>query len=194
VLVEQLSGSTVTIAKDVKIQVEFNPSEVGAYRLIGYENRRMAARDFHNDKKEAGDIGAGHAVTALYELVPRREEQPGETTVLKYQKVPERNLTDAARNGELLTVRLRYKEPQGEHSRLLEFALRDSEKRFGQATADFQFAAAVASFGMLLRGSRNMGNTTFGSVEEIAAATLGDDPNGYRAEFVDLVRKAKQMR
>jgi Ca-activated chloride channel family protein len=197
VLVEQLTGSTVTIAKDVKIQVEFNPSEVAAYRLVGYEKRRMANRDFDNDKRDAGEIGAGHTVTALYELVPAREgPTAGVERPLKYQRTPAPagNLTDAAHSGELLTLRLRYKEPAGSESRLAEFALKDSHESFSHATPDFQFASAVASFGMLLRGSPNAGSATFASVEETASAAMGDDPNGYRAEFVDLVRKSKSLR
>jgi Ca-activated chloride channel family protein len=194
VLVEQMTGSLVTIAKDVKIQVEFNPAEVMAYRLIGYENRVMAARDFDDDRKDAGEIGAGHTVTALYELVPAGSEYPaaGERP-LKYQRVPEENLTDAAQSGELLTLRLRYKEPDGEQSRLLEFSVKDEGLRFGQASPDFQFAGAVAAFGMLLRGSKYAGNATLAAVEEYAVSGLGDDPQGYRAEFVDLIRRARQL-
>jgi Ca-activated chloride channel family protein len=193
VLVEQMSGSLVTIAKDVKVRIEFNPREVVAYRLIGYENRRLAAADFDNDRKDAGEIGAGHTVTALYELVPRTRNADEEERALKYQRVPEHHLTEAAGSGELLTLALRYKEPDGQASQLLEFSLKDAGKRFGQASADFQFAGAVASFGMILRNSAYRGNATLASVEEIAASSLTDDPGGHRAEFLDLVRKTERI-
>jgi len=209
VLIEQVTGSLVTIAKDVKIQVEFNPAEVERYRLTGYENRLLAARDFDNDKKDAGEIGAGHTVTALYEIVPagRRHgesgagddegDQPGDDgPMLKYQRPapkPVGELTEAASSGELLTLRLRYKEPDGKRSKLLEFVAKDSGQRFGYASPDFQFAAAVASFGMVLRGSQYAGDATLPAVEEFAVSGLGSDPGGYRAEFVDLVRRAQQL-
>jgi len=198
VLVEQISGSLVTIAKDVKIQIEFNPAEVDSYRLIGYENRILAARDFDDDKKDAGEIGAGHTVTALYELVPAGEQPALDEggPMLKYQRVPEKpaaELTDQAQSGELLTLRLRYKEPDGNESKLLEFVAKDSGKRFGEASPDFQFAAAVASFGMVLRGSQYAGDLTLAGVEEFAVSGVGDDPGGYRTEFVDLVRRARQV-
>jgi Ca-activated chloride channel family protein len=195
VLVEQMTGSLVTIAKDVKIQIEFNPAEVMAYRLIGYENRVLAAEDFDDDTKDAGEIGAGHTVTALYELVPEgsNDPAPGDRP-LKYQRVPDRNLTDAAQTGELLTLRLRYKQPEDQQSELMrEFSVQDKGLRFGQASPDFQFAAAVASFGMLLRGSKYAGEATLTAVEEYAVSGLGDDPQGYRAEFVDLIRRARQL-
>ncbi len=217
VLVEQLSGTLTTIAKDVKIQIEFNPQEIAGYRLIGYENRALAAQDFANDKKDAGDIGAGHTVTALYELVrvgadvgsdePKKPmEEP-----LKYQKTvagaaesavpakgPEetskpRELSDAAKNGELLTVKLRFKKPTADVSELREYVMKDKAKKFGQASSDFQFAASVAGYGMLLRSSPYRGDLTPGFVAEVAAANQGSDQGGYRAEFVDLVRKSAAL-
>jgi len=195
VLVEQIAGSLVTIAKDVKIQVEFNPAEVQSYRLVGYENRRLAARDFDNDKKDAGDIGAGHTVTALYEIVPgpARPEAGAEKLALKYQQPAKGELAEAASSGELLTLRLRFKRPGEDQSTLTERVLKDDRKRFAQASTDFQFAAATASFGMLLRGSPYRGSATFKAVEEIAASSLGDDPGGHRAELLDLVRRAEQL-
>ncbi len=195
-LVEQLSGSLVTIAKDVKIQIEFNPAEVDRYRLIGYENRIMAARDFGDDKKDAGEIGAGHTVTALYEIVPAGGERAATDAQpeLKYQRRPKPPLTRQAASGELLSLRLRYKLPEAQQSKLLEFVARDSDKRFGEASADFRFASAVASFGMVLRGSSHSGGATFEAVEEFAAGAVGDDPQGYRTELVDLVRRARQLR
>ncbi|NUQ62804.1 MAG: VWA domain-containing protein [Pirellulales bacterium] len=194
VLVDQLSGSLVTIAKDVKVQVEFNPSEVKAYRLIGYENRALAAQDFHNDCKDAGEIGAGHTVTALYEIVPAGNKGPDAAAreSLRYQR-DRREPTEAAASGELLTVRLRYKEPDGEKSKLLESPLKDSGARFGSASDDFRFAASVAAFGMLLRDSRYFGEATLAAVEEYAAGSLGEDPGGDRAEFLDLVRRTRTL-
>jgi Ca-activated chloride channel family protein len=208
VLVEQMSGSTVTIAKDVKIQIEFNPREIASYRLLGYENRVLAAKDFNDDKKDAGEIGAGHTVTALYELVRVGTKQaaapPPAGEPLKYQGsgavgnalrgVPGSDkLTDAAASGELLTLKLRYKEPDGVESRMIEFPLKDRGGAFNAASKDLQFAAAVASFGMLLRGSEHKGTGSLAAVSEIAGGSLGDDPGGYRAEFVDLVRRAQSL-
>ncbi len=211
VLVEQLTGSTITIAKDVKIQIEFNPQEIAAYRLLGYENRVLAAEDFNNDQKDAGEIGAGHTVTALYELVPagaavEAAAKPG-VEPLKYQESGVRSqesgavgnalrgvpLTAAAKSGELLTLKLRYKEPDGVESRMVEFPLKDRDGSFHAASRDLQFAASVASFGMILRGSQHRGNSNLPAVLEIASTSLGDDPGGYRAEFVDLVRKAQAL-
>jgi len=196
VLVEQMSGSLVTIAKDVKVQIEFNPAEVQSYRLIGYENRLMAAEDFANDKKDAGEIGAGHTVTALYEIVPD-DTRPadGDAAGLKYQQaaLPERNLSEAAASGEMATLKLRYKLPDQRTSTPLEFAVKDAEKGFGEASADFRFATAVATFGMVLRGSRHAGPLNLAAVEEFAAGAIGDDPGGFRTEFVDLVRRARSL-
>ncbi len=163
VLVEQLASTLVTIAKDVKIQVEFNPAQVSAYRLIGYENRLLRKEDFNDDTKDAGDIGAGHAVTACYELVPAGTAVPTPAVdPLKYQQPV--ITSPAARSGELLTLKIRYKEPDGNKSSLLEYVVRDSGARFGSASPDFKFAAAVAAFGMILRDSPHKGNATMDSV------------------------------
>lgn len=193
-LVEQLSATLVTIAKDVKLQLEFNPAQVAAYRLIGYENRLLAQADFTDDRKDAGEIGAGHAVTALYELAPAgksaKEADAGE---LKYQRPPQPLLKAAADSGEVLTLKLRYKAPAAETSRELEFVATDPGKRYGQAGTDFKFAAAVAAFGMLLRGSPHAGDANYDAVLELAGEGLGSDPQGYRTEFVELVRKAKAL-
>lgn len=193
VLVQEISGTLVTIARDVKIQVEFNPAQVTAYRLIGYENRLLAAEDFNDDQKDAGDIGAGHAVTALYEIVPAGAETVAARNVdpLKYQESPE--LTVAALGDELLTVKLRLKQPDSDKSDLLTFTYSDQRKSFGETDTGFRFASAVASFGMLLRDSKFKGNATFDSVLETASSALGDDPNGYRIEFLELVRRAKAL-
>lgn len=209
VLVEQMTGSLITIAKDVKIQIEFNPAKIASYRQIGYENRVLAAKDFDDDTKDAGEIGAGHGVTALYEVVLVGNKAPAEKkeaaidgVPLKYQKPSESTtpaptaaleLTEAAQSGELCTVKLRYKEPTGDQSALLEFPLKQEPLRFGQASENLRFASAVAAFGMVLRNSEHRGGATLSAVEEIASAALGKDPHGYRAEFLELVRKAEAL-
>jgi secreted protein with Ig-like and vWFA domain len=201
VLVEQLTGSTITIAKDVKIQVEFNPTQVASYRLLGYENRIMAAEDFRNDRKDAGEIGAGHSVTALYEieLVGNGGEGSAGAEPLKYQPpqpkpAPAATLVDGETSRELLTVKLRWKKPEGDASTLDEVTLADRGGAFEQASADLRFAGAVAAFGMLLRNSEYKGEATLPLVAKIAAGALGPDAGGYRAEFLDLVRKAETLR
>ena len=193
VLVEQISSTLVTIAKDVKIQVEFNPKEVAAYRLIGYENRILAAEDFNDDTKDAGEIGAGHTVTALYEIIPMgvSSKALGKIDKLKYQKPTKPS--GAANNGELLTVKIRYKQPDGDTSKLLEFPIKDTGKRFGQADQDFRFAAAVAQFGMLLRDSEHKGDSNYAAVLEIATEAAAGDKSGYRQEFLELVKLASQL-
>jgi len=192
VLVEQIGGTLVTIAKDVKIQVEFNPAEVGHYRLIGYENRLLAAQDFNDDTKDAGEIGAGHTVTALYEIVPAGVELavPG-VDPLRYQQPTQ--LSPAAGSGELFTLKLRYKQPDGDTSTKLEIPVRDSNRPYARASADFQFAAAVAAFGMLLRDSPYKGTASYDAVLELGGEGARRDPHGYRAEFLDLVRKARDL-
>jgi len=202
VLVQQLSGSLVTIAKDVKIQIEFNPAEVKSYRLIGYENRMLATKDFDDDRKDAGEIGAGHTVTAIYEIEPTGGvaaafmAPPG----MKYQvpgaEVPQEgeiekspNLSDAASSGELATVALRYKKPDENKSKRIEFAIKNDDKSFTSASDDFRFATSVAGFGMLLRGSEHAGISTPAMIFDMANGSTGDDTSGYRAEFLDLVRK-----
>lgn len=196
VLGEQMFGTLITIAKDVKIQIEFNPALVAAYRLIGYENRLLQKEDFNDDKKDAGEIGAGHTVTALYEIVPIGVEAPASVDPLKYQKTgakSEPKLSKAAKSAELFTLKLRYKEPAGEKSKLIEIPVKDQNRKFAKASADFQFAASVASFGIQLRKSKFSGDISLDGILEIAASAKGADPSGYRAEFVQLVQKAKEM-
>ena len=193
-LVEQMSGTLVTIAKDVKIQVEFNPAEVTSFRLIGYENRLLNAEDFNDDRKDAGEIGAGHTVTALYELVPFGVESANDAAgvdQLKYQQTP--RLSDASWSGELLTLKLRYKEPNGTESSLLTFPIKDARQKLSEASPDFRFAASVAAFGMLLRKSQYKGNATLDSVRQLASDSLGDDASGYRREFVAMVDRARSL-
>ena len=222
-LVDQLSGTLVTIAKDVKIQVEFNPAQVSGYRLIGYEKRLLAKEDFNDDKKDAGEIGAGHTVTALYEVVPAGKELPKAATVdaLKYQgaersevggqksevgdrrsEVGTEGRAGAEAGGvnqkseispELLTLKLRYKAPDGDTSKLLEFPLTDTGATWEKSSGDFRFAAAVAGYGMLLRDSSHKGNATWNSVRELAVEGKGSDANGYRVEFISLLEKAQSL-
>ena len=187
--VEQLSGTLVTIAKDVKIQVEFNPAQVASYRLIGYENRLLNKEDFNDDKKDAGDIGAGHTVTALYEIVRGRSGQ-SKVDPLKYQNSA--RLAPAAQGGELLTVKVRYKTPSGDTSELLEFPLA-SELQKQEMSPDLKFAASVAAFGMLLRDSAHKGSATYDLAYELAEAGQGLDRNGHRAEFLELITLAKEL-
>lgn len=199
VLVEQMSGTLVTIAKDVKIQVEFNPAHAAAYRLIGYENRMLKKEDFNDDTKDAGEIGAGHTVTALYEVVPVGQEIniPG-VDPLKYQQPAVEKTAQLESKlpygDELLTVKLRYKQPDGDTSKLLEFPVKDEGRAFSDAPQDMRFAAAVAEFGMLLRGSEYKGSLDYPEVLDIAAGAMGEDAYGYRKEFVELVDAARGLK
>jgi Ca-activated chloride channel family protein len=192
VLVEQMSGTLVTIAKDVKIQIEFNPARASAYRLIGYENRLLRKEDFNDDRKDAGEIGAGHTVTALYEVVPvgKSVNIPG-VDPLKYQQ-PVRP-SDVSASEELLTLKLRYKEPDGDESKLISVPVTDRGTSYARASRDFKFTSAVAAFGMVLRDSPHKGTATMDSVQELAEEGIGSDRGGYRAEFVTLVEKAKRL-
>jgi Ca-activated chloride channel family protein len=189
---QQVAGTLYTIAKDVKIQVEFNPAKVAGYRLIGYENRMLAAQDFNDDKKDAGEIGAGHTVTALYEIVPvgQKVENPG-VDELRYGKVEP---SDTKFNAELLTVKLRYKEPDGDQSKLLTLGLLDNDKAFENASENLRFASAVAGFGMLLRDSSYKGSANFNSIYQMANSSRGSDLKNYRSEFLELIEKARRMK
>ena len=194
VLVEQMSGTLITIAKDVKIQIDFNPNEVAAYRLIGYENRILAAQDFNDDKKDAGEIGAGHTVTALYEIVPADAAKSVEVPPvddLRYQTKGQP--TEAAKSGELLTLKIRFKPPDGDTSTKLEVRLRDAGPKFDKASRDFRFAAAVAAFGMLLRDSQFKGNATYAGVLDMAREAASGDTTGYRDEFLKIVGRANVL-
>ena len=191
VLVEQMTGTLVTIAKDVKIQIEWNPRLARSFRLIGYENRVLAHRDFNDDTKDAGEIGAGHSVTALYEVVPAIVPGKTVTDPLKYQKPGE--ATDAARSAELFTVKLRYKRPNESKSELLEVPVVDTGKTFDSASTELRFGAAVAELGMLLRNSPHRGKASVPEVIEIAESSLGEDPGGHRRAFVGLARLAVNL-
>lgn len=193
VLVEEAGGTLMTIAKDVKIQIEFNPALVTAYRLIGYENRVLRHEDFNNDQKDAGDMGAGHTVTALFEVVPRGVDVSTPTVdPLRYQAAPQ--LDRRAQSGEMLHLKIRYKDPEASASKLMEIPLTDRGRTFVSASVDFRFAASVAAFGMILRDSPHKGSATFDMVIEIAIGSKGEDKNGYRDEFVQLVRKARALK
>jgi Ca-activated chloride channel family protein len=199
-LVEQISGTLVTIAKDVKIQVEFNPAQAAGYRLIGYEKRLLAKEDFNDDKKDAGEIGAGHTVTALYEVVPAGKDVPDAATVdaLKYQapagEKPGTKNQEPGTSPELLTLKLRYKAPDGDTSKLLAFPLTDTGAPLEKSSRDFRFAAAVAGYGMLLRDSPHKGSATWDSVRKLAIEGKGEDATGYRAEFISLLEKAQSLK
>jgi Ca-activated chloride channel family protein len=192
VLIAEAGSTLVTVAKDVKLQVEFNPNFVSAYRLIGYENRLLKKEDFNNDRKDAGEMGAGHVVTALYEIVPAGEPVPsGSVDPLKYQQPVDPPVRTIASNStELMNIKVRYKAPDGDASRLLEFPVREARQK---VTSNLGFAAAVAQFGMLLRRSDFRGEATWQSTIALARAHRGTDPDGYRAEFIRLVDLAAAL-
>ncbi len=190
VFVQEFGGTLFTVAKDVKIQVEMNPARVQSYRLLGYENRLLHREDFADDRKDAGELGSGHSVTALYEVVPVgvAPVASGDDS-LTYQQVSVR--PEARRSGELLTVRLRYKDPQGSVSRLLETPVRDRAR--GAGSEDMRFASAVAAFALLLRDSEHRGQASFDQVLTLARGGRGDDEEGHRGEFIGLVEAAKAL-
>jgi len=188
---EQVAGTLYTIAKDVKIQVEFNPAKVAGYRLIGYENRLLANRDFNDDTKDAGEIGAGHSVTALYEIVPAGQTINNDGIELKYSQ-PAASETNF--NDELLTVKLRYKEPTGAESKLLTQGLLDRGNAIENASDNLRFASAVAEFGMILRDSRYKGSANFNNAASLAQSSVGNDLKSYRSDFLNLIGKANRLR
>ena len=184
VLVKEMGGTLFTIAKDVKIQIEFNPAKVKAYRLIGYENRMLAAEDFNNDKKDAGEIGSGHTVTALYEIIPAgSDEQADDVDALKYQKM---DTASASCGNEMMTIKFRYKEPADTTSKLIVQTLSDNITPFEKTSDNLRFSASVAQFGLLLRDSKYKGSANYENVIQTAKAAKGTDEDGYRAEFVRI--------
>ncbi|NRF38687.1 VWA domain-containing protein [Pedobacter foliorum] len=193
VLVNEFGGTLFTIAKDVKLQVEFNPSKVQSYRLIGYENRMLKARDFNDDQKDAGELGSGHTVTALYEVIPIgvKSAFSGSVDDLKYQS--NNKPVIMGNNKELLTVKLRYKQPDGNVSKLIEQPVIDNRIPFDKTTNNFRFSAAVAEFGMLLRQSDFRQNSSFDQVIRNAQNAVGTDNEGYRSEFIKLAKSAKLL-
>ena len=188
VLVNEITSTLFTIAKDVKIQVEFNPARIGSYRLIGYENRKLEDKDFTDDKKDAGEIGAGHTVTALYEVVPAGRNDPEKSYNLKYQETKVKK--DAMNSDEVLTVKIRYKEPDGNKSKEFSETLKGDPVELNKSSNNFRFSAAAAEFSMILRDSEFKGDADLKSVMDLAKHAKGDDQYGYRAEFLTLVERA----
>ena len=189
VLVNELSGTLFAVAKDVKLQLEFNPKYVKEYKLIGYENRMLANEDFTNDKKDAGEIGAGHTVTALYELVPSDGKV---AQSLRYQS---QELNEKGKGNELGFLRIRYKDPKVKDAKSVEITepLVFNKKALKETSTDYRFAASVAEFGILLRDNSNKANATYDQVIELAEGAIGKDPEGYRKEFVRLVKSVKML-
>jgi Ca-activated chloride channel family protein len=189
VMMNEFGGTLFTVAKDVKLQLEFNPAEVKGYRLLGYESRKLAAKDFNDDKKDAGEIGSGHTMTALYEIVPAgSEEKVADVDPLKYQK-----RTESGR-GEVCTVKLRWKKPDGDTSVLREIPIAEKSVTSKTPSVDFRFVSAVAEFALLLKDSKFKGAASFASVLERARSAKGEDAEGYRAEFIRLVETAELLR
>jgi Ca-activated chloride channel homolog len=195
VLVSEFGGTLFTIAKDVKLQIEFNPAKVQAYRLIGYENRALKNEDFNNDKKDAGELGSGHTVTAMYEIIPAGADATQEPLhpidPLKYQQ---QQIDPSAYNSEdLMTLKLRYKAPDGNKSKLISEPVTDQKISLKKASDNFRFAAAVAGFGMLLRDSEFKGDLTYDAVIQLAKGAKGEDTEGYRMEFIRMVESCNLM-
>ena len=192
VLVSEFGGTMFTIAKDVKLQIEFNPAKVQGYRLIGYENRMLNKEDFNNDKKDAGELGSGHTVTALYEVIPVGVKSDFLESVdkLKYQKTK----ADIQSNGrELMTVKFRYKKPDEDKSSLIEHPVIDQSISLNKTSDNFRFAAAVAQFGLLLRNSEFKQSSSYDAAWKMAKSALGDDKEGYRSGFLKLIRTAQGL-
>lgn len=189
VLVNELSGTLFAVAKDVKLQLEFNPKYVKEYKLIGYENRMLANEDFTNDKKDAGEIGAGHTVTALYELVPSDGKV---AQSLRYQS---QELNEKGKGNELGFLKIRYKDPKVKDAKSVEITepLVFNKKALKETSTDYRFAASVAEFGILLRDNSNKAYATYDQVIELAEGAIGKDPEGYRKEFVRLVKSVKML-
>ena len=182
----ELWGTLFTIAKDVKFQIEFNPSKVMAYRLIGYENRMLNKEDFNDDKKDAGDIGAGHTVTALYEIIKTdTENKVNSVDPLEYQK------SKSLVSSDLMTIKLRYKDPDGVTSKLIKKKVKENQIRVKRPSGNFMFAASVAGFGMILRDSEFKESLAYSDVLKLARGSKGRDTNGYRSEFIKLIETAK---
>jgi Ca-activated chloride channel homolog len=190
VLVNEFGGTLFTIAKDVKLQIEFNPAKVQAYRLVGYENRLLNKEDFNNDRKDAGDIGSGHTVTALYELIPVGVESDfiEDVDALKYSKSSK---SSPGKNDELMNIKFRYKKPDGDKSMLIEHAVED--ERVAKTSDNFRFVAAVAEFGMLLNNSEFKQGSSFDNARKLANGAIGTDEEGYRKEFIELIGKARRL-
>jgi len=195
VLVREFGGTLFTIAKDVKFQIEFNPAKVQAYRLIGYENRLLNDEDFNDDRKDAGEMGSGHNVTALYELIPAgSDERLPSVDPLKYQQSDKRILKVNTNSSEYLTIKLRYKNPEGNSSILFDKPVTGPVKSIDGASDNLRFAAAVSEFGMILRDSEFIGNATLEGAASLAGSARGEDEDGYRAELIRLIKTVKDMK
>lgn len=193
VLVNEFGGTLFTIAKDVKLQVEFNPALVKSYRLIGYENRILADTDFDDDRKDAGELGSGHSVTALYEIIPANSsEEVASVAPTRYQ-ANEQQLSSAANRNELMHIKFRYKQPDGDDSRLLDVVVPGTALELDATSDNFRWSAAVAEFGLVLRNSKYKADASYDHVLELAQESLGEDYEGYRQEFIGLVKKARMM-
>lgn len=187
-LVNEMGGTLITVAKDVKFQLEFNPAHVKEYRLIGYENRLLNAEDFNDDKKDAGELGAGHCVTAIYEIIPAgSSESHTDIDPLKYQDEHEPETASASLSDELLTVKVRYKLPKEDESTKLEIPVGAKKIDFAKTNEDVRFSVAVAAYGMVLRGSEHKGNSSYKMIMDIARGAKGEDRDGYRAAFIQMV-------
>jgi Ca-activated chloride channel family protein len=193
VFVNEFGGTLFTIAKDVKIQVEFNPAYVQGYRLVGYENRMLNREDFNDDKKDAGELGSGHTVTALYEIIPAglETDQVKNVDELKYSDIKP---SKPVFNNEAMMVKLRYKKPTGDNSMLLLHPVKQKETSWKNTSEQFRFAAAVAEMGMLLRNSEYKGNSSWSGLIAMASSVVGNDQDGYRKEFIQLAEKASRLR
>lgn len=191
VLVTEMGGTMFTIAKDVKLQLEFNPQKIESYKLIGYENRLLNDEDFNDDTKDAGELGAGHTVTALYEVVLKGQGKAPSVDPLRYQKLTE--LIPAPKTDEILTVKFRYKKPNEDKSKLIVNHLTDKSIALSKTSDNFRFSAAVAEFGLLLRNSKHKAEATFEKVLELAKNSKGKDEFGYRAEFIRLVEMSEMQ-
>lgn len=192
VFVKEMRANLFTIAKDVKIQIEFNPTKIKAYRLIGYENRVMANEDFEDDTKDAGELGAGHTVTAMYEIIPVGSSQDvPQTSDLKYQETTIKD--EASTSNEMMTIKFRYKPIKSDVSTLIEKPVLDEQIALNESSNNFRFSASVAGFGMLLRDSEYKGNASYDMILELAKKAKGADEEGYRAEFVNLVETASLL-
>lgn len=192
VFINEFGGTLFTLAKDVKLQLEFNPELVQGYRLIGYENRALKNEEFHDDKKDAGEMGSGHSVTAIYEIIPVGVQSYylGKTDELKYQSV---NPTQKGKSTELATVKIRYKEPDQNESKLFEQPISNTSKAIEATSTNFRFAMSVAEFGLLLRNSDYKGKGSYQEVINRAKGAFGKDEEGYRSEFVQLVKTAMNL-
>ncbi len=190
--VQEFGGTLFTIAKDVKIQIEFNPAHVQAYRLIGYENRALRNDEFNDDKKDAGEMGSGHTVTAIYEIVPKGAQTSyvRASDALKYQPS---NVNTTGNGDEMMTVKVRYKKPESEKSVLFDLPVKGASVAFEKCSENLRFASAVAEFGLVLRGSEYKGKATYADVIQRARGAFGNDEEGYRSEFIQLVKAAQSL-